>query len=152
MDARDRRAYNTERNSTGCPFLPDEPGVVPELNWSALGGMPGGEVIPFDYKNVQPEDINWDFQNYGPFITYEEEPPLPTTPPPGPERGYIALQSWVISLIPPEDQEGACYPDSIESKLALDMFMGRRPDIYRRYEDAGFQKEIGRKSGMGMEP
>lgn len=152
MAPEDRAAYNTRRQSSGCPFIPDPPDFLPDLDWKAIGGIPGGVEEPFDYKNVKPEDVNWDFNNYGHFITYEEEPALPETPPPLPENGYLALQNWIISLIPPEEQEGACYPDSLEMKLALDMFMGRRPDIYRRYEDAGFKKECVKKARVAMEP
>lgn len=152
MADEDRAAYNTRRQSNGCPFVPDPPDFLPDLDWKAIGGIPGGVKEPFDYKNVKPEDVNWDFNNYGHFITYEEEPALPDTPPPLPENGYLALQNWIISLIPPEEQEGACYPDSLEMKLALDMFMGRRPDIYWRYEDAGFKKECVKKAGVAMEP
>lgn len=102
-----------------CPFIPDEPGFVPHLNWASLGGE---ECVDGHTDYVPPSDR---------YVPPYKDPVLPKEAPPSPEN-YMAIKNWLFSTLEPDEQEGVTPDDPIEL-LAMDMFMGRRPDIYQFY-------------------
>lgn len=102
-----------------CPFIPDAPGFVPPLNWASLGGE---DCIAGNQPHIPATDR---------YIPPYKDPVLPKEPPPSPEN-YMAIKMWLFSTLEPDEQEGVTPDDPIEL-LAMDMFMGRRPDVYQRY-------------------
>ena len=102
-----------------CPFVPDAPGFVPHLNWTSLGGE---ECVAGNKPHVPATDR---------YVPPYKDPVLPKESPPSPEN-YMAIKMWLFSTLEPDEQEGVTPDDPIEL-LAMDMFMGRRPDVYQRY-------------------
>lgn len=113
---RDSGLSEGQSRHVDCPFVPDEDGAVPALNWTAIGG---------DMENAPSG------KSENGYVPSYKDPELPKEAPPPPEN-YGAIKNWLFSTLQPEEQDGVTPDDPIEL-LAMDMFLGRRPDIYQRY-------------------
>lgn len=99
--------------------------------------------LPRDQRHkhdLTPAEAGWQ-SGWGWFVPFDMEPIMPKTAPPPPSSGIAKIYSWLCSEIPPEivarfkDGSGG----KTERYLAECMALGRRPDIYKRYERAPAQ-------------
>lgn len=120
QNAQPSRRENYARGSSAtsrhdeCPFPPDEPGAVPELNWAAIGGDPAEHAMVY----TEPD---------------YHDPRLPSSPPP-PHATYNAVMTWLCEAEPPEVHD-ALVEDEDCKAFVIDLIAGKRPDIYAYYDN-----------------